>query len=448
MDSFNAFPGSGMPGYGTADAKAVQTDGVLKTGKQSPVQGISDDFKKKLESCAMAGISVMITPNMGSLLTQDHSMATSTTAQQSPPEIVGILEGFGLLDYQTDNHSALTDMSQLTANNSQSTEAAADTATQQMNMSDQFARMLIKDQPGALPQDVQQQIIADAGKYSGSLESTNNQPQADIPDMPAQGDEAALLLKTKMAPENTAKTAMGTSVAAETKEVAGEPAQAVPETPIESVQDALKTASQTAQAVSKPAGKAEVLQAKASDETAASTGTATAAETGPVLGKASQTDAAPVVPETQEADTDFVRNNVIRIVDKVSTNVQEGRHEFDVELKPDFLGRVSIRLTLEDGEIRMQIKTDDPGVKGLFADQAGSLQNALKEKGIALSNIDITYQESMLPGREAFGQSADGGQRNDGQTGWSTERHPGGDLYDSVAQTSELLGGSTVEYLA
>jgi hypothetical protein len=432
VDSFNAFPGGEMPGYGTADAKAVQTAGVLKTGKQSPAQGISDDFKKKLESCA-AGMPVMITLNIDSLQTQDHSMATSTTAQQSPPEIVGILEGFGLLDYQTDNHAALMDMSQLTANNSQSTEAAADTATQQM-MSDQFARMLIKDQPGELPQDVQQQIIADAGKYSGSLESTNNQPHAD---MPAQGDEAALLFKTKMAPENTAKTAMGTTQTAETKAVVGETAQAVPETPIES-----------AQAAPKPAGKAEVPQAKTSDETAASTGTTTAAETVPVLAKASQTDAAPVVPETQEAETDFVRDNVIRIVDKVSTNVREGRHEFDVELKPDFLGRVSIRLTLEDGEIRMQIKTDDPAVKGLFADQAGSLQNALKEKGIALSNIDITYQESMLPGREAFGQSAGGGQRNDGQAGWSAERNLGGDLYDSVAQTSELLGGSTVEYLA
>jgi flagellar hook-length control protein FliK len=389
----------------------------------------------------------MITLNIDSLQAQDHSMATSTTAQQSPPEIVGILEGFGLLDYQTDNHAALMDMSQLTANNSQSTEAAADAAAQQI-MSDQFARMLIKDQPGALPQDVQQQIIADAGKYSGSLESTNNQPQADMPDMPAQGDEAALLLKTKMAPENTAKTAMGTTQTAETKAVVGETAQAVPEAPIESVQDALKTASQPAQAAPKPAGKAEVSQAKTSDETAASTGTTTAAETAPVLAKASQVDTAPVVPETQEAETDFVRNNVIRIVDKVSTNVREGRHEFDVELKPDFLGRVSIRLILEDGEIRMQIKTDDPAVKGLFADQAGSLQNALKEKGIALSNIDITYQESMLPGREAFGQSAGGGKRDDGQTGWRAERNLGGDLYDSVAQTSELLGGSTVEYLA
>ena len=368
-------------------------------------------------------------------------MAANATAQ-TPSEIVGILEGFELLDYQTDNH-ALTDLAE-TADSAQSTDAAAQAPAQQM-MSDQFARMLMKDQPGELPQDVQQQIIADAGKYSGSLESTNNQPLDHKPHDAAQ-DAAALLLNTKMAPEKTVKPDPGTMQAAEAKADAAAPEQAGAETAAAPEQAAAKTAAVPAQTAAKPAEKAEPAQVKNLDATATPTATATPAETAPV--KALQTDTAQAVPETKEADTDFVRDNVIRIVDKVSANVREGRHEFDVELKPDFLGKVSIRLTLENGGIRMQVKTDDASVKGLFSEQAGSLQSALKEKGIVLSNVDVSYQESMLPGRDASGQSAGFGQRKDRQDGWSGERHPGGDLYDAITQTSELLGGSLVEYLA
>ena len=162
-----------------------------------------------------------------------------------------------------------------------------------------------------------------------------------------------------------------------------------------------------------------------------------------------QANAAPDTGSAQPAESAFVRDNVIRIVDRASAHVREGRYEFDVELKPEFLGKVSIRLTMQDGEIRMQIRAEDPAVRGMLSDQANALVSAMKEKGIVLSGVDISQRDPITAGREAFTQSGNGGgsQRRENQVGWITDRY-GSEAFETLTPVPELLGGSSVEYLA
>lgn len=150
-------------------------------------------------------------------------------------------------------------------------------------------------------------------------------------------------------------------------------------------------------------------------------------------------------PGTQEA-AQYSSDNVLRIVDRVSTQVTEGRYDFDVKLKPEFLGEVNIKLTMEDGVIRMQIKTDDMSVRGMLSDQAASLQNALKEKGVTLSSVDVTYesQASLDGGKQPFEQND--GQRRQGGMYYAHAESAG---YEPAAEPySYYVGNSSVEFLA
>jgi flagellar hook-length control protein FliK len=147
---------------------------------------------------------------------------------------------------------------------------------------------------------------------------------------------------------------------------------------------------------------------------------------------------------TTEKTVQHTRDNVLRIVDKVAVQSENGRYDFDVELKPDFMGKVHIKLTMEDGNIRMQIKTDDMSVKGMLMDQTSSLQNALKEKGITLTNVDVMYdgQTTQDFSRQPHEQNSSG-------------RHG---LYYGQASTMSsepaeehygyYTGGSSMEFLA
>jgi flagellar hook-length control protein FliK len=461
LGSGNLAAGMEMPGYAAADLKGVQT-ATVRSGR-SAAQAVISDFKKKLDSLSMA--QPAMTAQAADMPAEDLSMVNGTPAQELPQGVVGILEGFGLLDYQTDPCAVSGETAQPAATEAQASDTAPD--AQQAQVSGQFARMLIDEQPGGAPADMPRQPEAGAEKYSGSLESTNNQMAASAampaeetavaqlrakmtpsiepvpaqPTGPARQETASTQLRQEAAPpvqatdaqataDGQAQTAAdgqaGTMTAAEPRPVtAGGPAQTAPE---EKAQD-------------QPAAD------KAMPATAAAAGMEPAAR-GPQASAASGTDKAQTA-EAQQTTSSFVKDNVIRIVDKVSASAQEGRYEFDVDLKPDFLGKVSIRLTMQDGEIRMHVKTDDPAVKGMFSDQTNSLTTALKEKGIVISTVDVSYQDPTATGRDTFGQpGGGGGQRREGQPGWTQDRYAGGDVFDAAAPAAELRSGSSVEYLA
>jgi len=483
----NATAGMDMPGYATTDLKGVQTVGTIKGGKNA-AQAVISDFKKKLDSLAIAGQPAVVVQTTDTP-TEDLSMATNTSAQELPQGVVGILEGFGLLDYQTDLGAASTDAANTQADKAQASDAADMQAAQ---MSGQFARMLTNEQQGETAANLTQQPDAEAGKYSGSLESTNNQTMAAGTMMPMDGDVTATQqLMAKML-DATAQTAMepqpGTQQEA-TVLAQGLPQETVPGQPQATAADQSQVTAdnlpqtmtadhpQTAAAgQTETASQAETAATdhlmtmaasdtdtpaqatpdeKTQDQPAASKSMPTAASnTGVEASAAKALNASAQADKTQAAEPQktaqgFVKDNVIRIVDKVSANAHEGRYEFDVELKPDFLGKVSIKLTMQDGEIRMRVQTDDLMVKGMFSDQTSSLTNALKEKGIVISTVDVSYQDPMAAGREAFSQSGGGnGQKREGHVNWSADRYSGSDLFDTITPTTELLGGSSVEYLA
>ena len=466
MDCSQVMAGIEMPGT-AADNKGVLMVGATKAGK-NPAQAIISDFKKKLESLAVAGQPAVVTNTAFIVPGQDLSMATNAAAQVMPQEVVGILEGFGLLDYQTDISAVSAETVQLQAGEVENPDAAA---AQQAQISGQFARMLKNEQPGEAVNNALLQTNAGAEEYSGSLESTNSSDAATAKTVPAESQDAVSQLKSILTFENKPQE-MGTAAQQ------GEPQKMVPAETVKTETANTETANtetaktETAQqSVPAEAAKAETTQAvmaEAPQEAAGKQVSAdkktevlpAAADASPVpmANAATETSAAKVqqadmpieAAEPQKTTADFVKDNVIRIVDKAGASIREGRYEFDLDLKPDFLGKVSIKITMENGEIRMHVKTEDAAAKGLFSDQSASLQSALKEKGIVISNVDVSYQDPLSAGREAFGQQTGGGngQRREGHVGRGSERYSGSEFFDATSAAAELLGGSQVEYLA
>ncbi len=92
--------------------------------------------------------------------------------------------------------------------------------------------------------------------------------------------------------------------------------------------------------------------------------------------------------ETQE--------NIVRIIDKIQASADQGKQEFTVQLKPEYLGRLSIKLVMNSDGISAHIKTADLGAHGLISDQLNTLQQALKDKGINLVNMDVKYDAAAF----------------------------------------------------
>ena len=100
-------------------------------------------------------------------------------------------------------------------------------------------------------------------------------------------------------------------------------------------------------------------------------------------------------PPAQAAQTDTAKT-VMDLVDNVSVQAKSGATEFEVTLKPEHLGNLSIKLTQDADGLKAQIKAADPSVKALLENEVSSLQTMLKEKGVEIQKIDITYEANAL----------------------------------------------------
>ncbi len=496
-----------MPNTPIVSVETPMISAGAETSKQPGVVQKSDAmrkeplaFKKKLEDCIKVdetpyGVpTAVVNQNGGN--NEDNSMAVNLTDTQAKSQIVGILEGFGLLDYQSDLPSVSPQNSQ-TAGEQAPGQAAGTLLqelmqnTEQTGALEKYARMLSKDQLSKLPIEMQQAIAKAVGDYLGSFESTNNEPaqkpvgqNAGVSPVTTQAAEtaadttaladkiASLLIKLKTVAQDAkpADTATGTvnipaqeaaPVAQKPKMETAKPAEPAAANPADklaeqqaTVQPAPANAAQTKPVASQDTSAVETAKPEVKTPSLNEQTVQTHRTDGAVslqLAATTDTDGVQQTAKAPEAKTsDFVKDNVMRIVDKMSSQVSDGKYDFDVELKPDFLGKVNIKLSMQNGEIRMQIKTDDVNVKGMFADQISSMQAALKDKGVTVTNIDVTYQSQMQTGADqrSFSQSG-GGKKQSGRVHVSLEQITGTGVFETMSQMAGYAhGGSSVEYLA
>lgn len=139
------------------------------------------------------------------------------------------------------------------------------------------------------------------------------------------------------------------------------------------------------------------------------------------------------------------------MVDKIQMSTQSDVTEMQIQLKPEFLGKVSIQLSLGADGLQVRIKAEDMNVKSLIASQLSVLSETLSDKGIKINQLEVVYtdvseqqfdqSQSQQQSRQESGNKGYGADWLDVQTlaatSWSDEVEA---LLD--------LGISSVEYRA
>ena len=441
------------PNIVTAGGQEMKTEAGT-----SAAQGMESSFKKKLQDCqAMMGPDPQ-TAASGSITTEDGVQNDSITGVSG---IGCIIEGF--------------EMPVIPPGETEPTATVVDAAAAMMPLdgtgsSTEAVNAQANDTPGQIagtqnttagqsPVLTQDEILKTVGAYLDAAAETGTpkpasaaQPQAQTAASPAEQNPAE---KPSMAAaEATPESKPVVGVANPQAEARSEGRAEANARPNQAAQNGTaKSDSATADKASQTPVAAEkhdtATQTEAPDKAAQPVSTnavADARSTAPVTQEAAPTETA----DTKAAETaHYAKDNVLRIVDKVSTHAADGKYDFDVELKPDFMGKVSIKVTMEGDSIRMQIKTDDMSVKGMLTDQTTSLQNALKDKGITLTSVDVSYenQASLSGEQQQPYERGDGGGRQS-SVYYAAQTEPTG--YEPAAETygSYYVGNSSVEFLA
>lgn len=106
------------------------------------------------------------------------------------------------------------------------------------------------------------------------------------------------------------------------------------------------------------------------------------------------------------------RVNQAKVVDQVMQHLEQmkslGKNELTLKLEPDFLGKVNLKMAVEEGMMTAKLVAENYQVKEIIESQLPKLRNALAEKNIEMEEVivdvgsDEEFNESQEEGQ--FGQ--------------------------------------------
>ncbi|MBE7898192.1 flagellar hook-length control protein FliK [Paenibacillus polymyxa] len=105
------------------------------------------------------------------------------------------------------------------------------------------------------------------------------------------------------------------------------------------------------------------------------------------------TPSAPVQPVVHVRQ--FAKEMTEFVVQKLDIVKHTGLTEATIMLRPDHLGQLEVKLTMQNGHLVAQFMTEHSGAKDLLEQQMSQLRTSLQSQGIQVDKVEVTHNESL-----------------------------------------------------
>jgi flagellar hook-length control protein FliK len=137
---------------------------------------------------------------------------------------------------------------------------------------------------------------------------------------------------------------------------------------------------------------------------------------------------------------------VTQVVQKMEVMILAGKQQMVIQLSPDHLGQVEIRIDIEDDVVRLNVRVENDQVKQILESSTQILKDNLSNQNVHLDKIDVQTDTDFSKGhyakekRDREANQSDSQKSADGKLELETEETQG--------ETGRKLGYNTIEYLA
>jgi flagellar hook-length control protein FliK len=96
--------------------------------------------------------------------------------------------------------------------------------------------------------------------------------------------------------------------------------------------------------------------------------------------------------QQETPDTPVTKENLFdEMVSRINVMQQDVRQEMTIQLKPEFLGNLSLQVAIENGGLHVRIDASDAGVRGLVGAQMQQLIQELEAKGLTVVEVEVSH---------------------------------------------------------
>ena len=118
------------------------------------------------------------------------------------------------------------------------------------------------------------------------------------------------------------------------------------------------------------------------------------AATGPAVATAgaARTATVELAGPAPEAGRAGVAHLARDIADQAAVLLGQGKSQFQLQLRPESLGRLQVRMTLDGGEVTVQMRAESAAAKSAIESNLGQLKQQFQERGVRVDRFEVVVQ--------------------------------------------------------
>ncbi len=188
-----------------------------------------------------------------------------------------------------------------------------------------------------------------------------------------------------------------------------------------SAEPGLTTTAATDTAASKDDSDGQETQAKTEKETAAQQPAAAVKETQPqTIFTVAQPDKTIVTDVVQKADITRApadtKEIISQVIEKAKVILTPDKSEMIVDLKPDSLGKISLKVVTENGMVMAKFVAESQQVKQILESNMQLLKDSLEKQGMSVQGFSVSVRQDSNSSAEKWKQPDDSKSYNTGGT--------------------------------
>ncbi|MFH1982236.1 MAG: flagellar hook-length control protein FliK [Pseudomonadota bacterium] len=125
-----------------------------------------------------------------------------------------------------------------------------------------------------------------------------------------------------------------------------------------------------------------------------------------------------------------------QIADKAAFMVKNGQESVRIQLNPESLGHINLKVSMEEGQVMIRMRVENPMTRDLLEHHIGQLRANLGQQGLTIDRLDLDLFSNNTPSGQSGDQAA-----KDGSSHFSGRRQSG-------QQAAEDTAGSDVPPVA
>lgn len=126
-------------------------------------------------------------------------------------------------------------------------------------------------------------------------------------------------------------------------------------------------------------------------------------------------------------------NEAYQIINEKAAATSNGKQTFTVELTPESLGKITVKMVSENGKLSVEILTETETAKQLFEARANELANNLRQNDVEIGSYRVETESEQL-----FNESFDGSSKNPYAEHQQSESSEDEDEFERLI--SEMMG--------